>query len=295
MHRLLPLSLAAAALATSLAAQAPGADAPRTYDLSEVGTLPRVLNAEEFRSALAESYPEGLRGSGMEGTVTVAFVIDADGVVRDAGVVDSPHPEFGAASVAAVQRLRFEPATVGSAAVAVRVTQPVEWRSPVPPVAVAAEEPEEAADSELAAMIDAAIELREATTLPRTTNERRFADALARTYPAALRNAGRGGSVIVRFIVGVDGRTYEARALTATHPAFIEPALRALEHLRFQPGEKDGVVVPVWVQQPIVWTAQHARSSEAHDRRDGGTRAPRLRIPESAPPSGPSVERVPPQ
>ena len=45
-----------------------------------------------------------------------------------------------------------------------------------------------------------------------------------------------------------------ARVLEASHPAFGEAALRAVDRFRFRPGRIGGVAVPVRVTIPIQWT-----------------------------------------
>jgi TonB family protein len=52
-------------------------------------------------------YPEALKGSGVEGDVTLDAVIGLDGTVRDVKTISSPHAELERAAVEAVQRWEF--------------------------------------------------------------------------------------------------------------------------------------------------------------------------------------------
>jgi protein TonB len=58
----------------------------------------------------APRYPEEARAEGVEGVVTVRFVVSSDGTVQQVQVV-SGHPLLDAAVIAAVRTWRFEPAT----------------------------------------------------------------------------------------------------------------------------------------------------------------------------------------
>lgn len=85
-------------------------------------------------------------------------------------------------------------------------------------------------------------------------------DGLARTmeryYPSVLRDSRVTGRVVVQLIVDEDGRVRpnSAEIVEATHPAFGEAALRAVERFRFSPAKMGGVPVPVRVTIPINWT-----------------------------------------
>lgn len=85
-------------------------------------------------------------------------------------------------------------------------------------------------------------------------------DGLARTmeryYPSVLRDSRMAGRVVIELIVDEDGRVRanSARVVDATHPAFGEATLRAVERFRFRPARMMGVPVPVRVTIPITWT-----------------------------------------
>ena len=85
-------------------------------------------------------------------------------------------------------------------------------------------------------------------------------DGLSRTmeryYPSVLRDSRVAGRVVIELIVDESGRVREgsARVVDASHPAFGEAALRAVERFRFRPAKMAGVPVPVRVTIPINWT-----------------------------------------
>ncbi len=85
-------------------------------------------------------------------------------------------------------------------------------------------------------------------------------DGLSRTmerfYPSIMRDSRTPGRVLVQLIVEADGtvRPGSAQVVEATHAAFSEATLRAVERFRFRPAMMAGVPVPVRVTIPISWT-----------------------------------------
>lgn len=55
------------------------------------------------------------------------------------------------------------------------------------------------------------------------------------------------GNVVLRVIVGTDGKTHEATVVRSLGMGLDEKALEAIRQWRFEPGTKDGVAVPVEV------------------------------------------------
>lgn len=95
---------------------------------SEVGGA--VLNEAEVEEAprpgelSPPDYPARARQSGTTGEVTVSFIVDVDGSVQDAHVVEAkPTGVFEDAALDAVRRWSFEPGRQEGAPVAVRVRQ----------------------------------------------------------------------------------------------------------------------------------------------------------------------------
>ena len=78
-------------------------------------------------------------------------------------------------------------------------------------------------------------------------------------YPYAMKQAGRNGSVVVEFDVDQGGRVTRAEALRYTDREFVEPALRAVQHWRFEPGRRDGKAVPFRMTIPIEFSLEDAR------------------------------------
>jgi protein TonB len=79
---------------------------------------------------------------------------------------------------------------------------------------------------------------------------------MERNYPPQLRDARVSGRAVVEVIVDEDGRVRpgSARVIETSHPAFEDATLRAAERFRFRPAKIAGMVVPVKVAIPVVWT-----------------------------------------
>jgi len=66
-------------------------------------------------------------------------------------------------------------------------------------------------------------------------------------YPTDERRLGREGRVVVKVLVGTDGRVQQVEKVSATSDSFFEATRRrALEKWRLTPGTRDGVPVAAW-------------------------------------------------
>jgi protein TonB len=72
-------------------------------------------------------------------------------------------------------------------------------------------------------------------------------------YPAALRESGVQGSVVVQFVVDTLGRAdlRDVQIIQSPHPLFTDSVRDALARYRFAPGEVAGRRVPTRVQIPF--------------------------------------------
>lgn len=72
-------------------------------------------------------YPAAMRAARLQGDVTIEFIIDPDGNVRDPLVVRSTSKEFEAPAIAAVLQWKFTPGQRNGRKIAVRATQLLEF------------------------------------------------------------------------------------------------------------------------------------------------------------------------
>ena len=71
-------------------------------------------------------------------------------------------------------------------------------------------------------------------------------------YPQAARDAKIEGRVLVRALVGVDGRVEEA-FLVDGDEIFAASAIEAVSEALFEPATKDGDPIEVWVSAERIW------------------------------------------
>ncbi len=82
-------------------------------------------NPPRARLQTAPQYPFEARNSGREGTVTVEFTVDENGLVTDPHVVSSSDRVFEEPTLRAVSKWRFEPGRRGGRVVRFRMALPV--------------------------------------------------------------------------------------------------------------------------------------------------------------------------
>lgn len=93
-------------------------------------------------------------------------------------------------------------------------------------------------------------------TPPRLTNAADLMRYLQRNYPPAMREAGVGGEVNLRFRVMEDGRVDSAsvQVLQTAHEGLNDAAMGAVRILRFRPAQAFGRRVKAWIELPLVFT-----------------------------------------
>ncbi|HZL46480.1 MAG TPA: TonB family protein [Opitutaceae bacterium] len=91
----------------------------------------------------------------------------------------------------------------------------------------------------------------DSTRLDRTPRAR---SQPAPIYPADLRNEGIEGTVLVEFLVDLEGNVHDPVVLRASHPGFIESAVRAVARWKFEPGYSGGRKVRFRMSVPVVFT-----------------------------------------
>lgn len=95
---------------------------------------------------------------------------------------------------------------------------------------------------------------------PRLTNPEEFQRALARAYPASLRDAGIGGTVTLEVFVDEQGRAREGRVTDGSGYAGLDTAAMSLiDVMRFSPALNRDRTVAVWVRLPIEFRSRRDR------------------------------------
>ncbi len=101
--------------------------------LLALGTLPAPLPAAEGMEppvpvrTVTPKFPDEMRRAGSSGLVTVSCLIDEKGNVTDPKVVKTSNEAFAAPALEALAKWKFKPAKKDGAAVAIRVSIPVQF------------------------------------------------------------------------------------------------------------------------------------------------------------------------
>ncbi|HEX7048775.1 MAG TPA: TonB family protein [Longimicrobiales bacterium] len=98
---------------------------------------------------------------------------------------------------------------------------------------------------------------------PSLANVAEVQQALAASYPAALRDAGIGGSVTMFLFIDAQGTVVNATVSASSgYPALDAAAQRVANVMRFLPAlNVDGEPVPVWIQIPVSFQTAGAPAS----------------------------------
>ena len=92
------------------------------------------------------------------------------------------------------------------------------------------------------------------TVRPEIRNRPQVQAALMREYPAILRDAGIGGTVIVWFFITEEGLVEDTRiSRTSGQVQFDQAALKVADVLRFTPALNRDQRVQVWIEVPITF------------------------------------------
>ena len=89
------------------------------------------------------------------------------------------------------------------------------------------------------------------------TADPRYADDFQPAYPPEERRAGNAGRVVVRVLIGVDGRVKQVDKVSAASDAFFAATRdQALRKWRFRPATRGGVPVESWKTMGVTFRLQ---------------------------------------
>jgi len=92
------------------------------------------------------------------------------------------------------------------------------------------------------------------TVAPSIQNRAEVVRAMEREYPALLRDAGIGGTVLVHFFIDEEGRVVNFLVNESSgHQALDDAAIAVADIYRFTPALNRDKKVPVWVSFPITF------------------------------------------
>jgi TonB family protein len=160
---------------------------------------------------------------------------------------------------------------LGLAAAALGMTMPLYLLPSPPPPGAAARLTERATEVAAGSMLPVP---PAADAPPRLLNRHETPGILERVYPAHLRSAGVGGTVVVGAYVEQRGGVARSAVLESSGYADLDQAaLRALEEFRFRPGRSNGRPTPGWAQQPVTFVARQSVQPPVSETADGSATA----------------------
>jgi TonB family protein len=180
-----------------------------------------TVSAPLLNAWVAPVYPPKALAERMPGRIRVRFIVDEQGAVTKARVLESSNEMFDEAAVQAILQWRFAPATEGGKTVAKSMELTVPF-DPPDPKARSKADPRTPASWAYTAVPSA------------TTKAAQKTDKSA-VYPPALLPLMLRGEVQVSFTVDPEGRIRAPKVLLATHPDFVPPALAAMAEWTFRP------------------------------------------------------------
>lgn len=227
------ISLAGALAGTALQAQQP--PAPPEVEFGDA-----VL-----RDWVQPEYPGEAAKAKAEGQVIVEFIVEQDGRVSQATVKQSTDARFDEAALAAVRHWVFLPAVENGKSVRSALGVPVQFK--------------------LAQLKQTRVPVSPAESLrPRglKLTPARARNAPDPDYPAELESRLLPGRVNLEFTVDPAGRAEDPRVLWASHPAFVESALRAMEKWEFEPARQGPLTKASTMQSPMEFQSQSAKRAD---------------------------------
>lgn len=93
-----------------------------TFDLADLDQAPVPVHR------VAPNYPYDLKSAGIEGTVSLVFIVDEKGRVREVRVEGASHRGFVQPSVDALLQWKFEPGRLGDRFVRTRMMIPLQFK-----------------------------------------------------------------------------------------------------------------------------------------------------------------------
>jgi TonB family protein len=219
-----------------------------------------------LRDWIQPEYPATARKAKLEGRVEVEFVVGLDGRVSQAEVRDSTGEVFNDAALAAVRRWTFSPALEEAKPAPSALTVPIVFRL-----------------AQLKQKKAPLMPPDELLPRPVKLTRAKIKSAPDPEYPEELEDQKIPGEVQIEFTVDESGTVRAPRVLWASHAAFVEMSLRALEKTQFEPARQGPLPKSAKMQYPVEFASLGAKRAEIleanHITLTGETTAGVLPIP----------------
>ena len=215
-------------------------------------------------------YPEQAKEGGIEGRVIVSFLVDKEGLIKDAQIEESVNPELDAEAIRVVSDMpRWTPGKQHGEPVDVKYSIPINFQLTQPqqkqsfpfdeiiPVSNPVEMEMEHTVNEIQERDKEATEetfpdVEDMPEFPGGVQELlKFMRATIK-YPAQAREDSIQGRVLVTFVINKDGSIVEPEVVKSVHPQLDEEALRMIKAMpAWKPGTINGKPVRVKYTIPV--------------------------------------------
>lgn len=179
----------------------------------------------EWEKRVPFDYPAEAKAKGIEGSVVLEVSIDEQGAVNDVQVISGP-AELVPSAIAAVKQWKAKPYVVDGKATPLKIKLPLKF-----------------------SLTNQMLEL------PREEAEHRLVKPVRPEYPPLARQAHSEGEVILRALIGTDGKVKEVEVVSGP-PLLRQSAIDAVKQWEYKPAEVNGqprefqttISVKYWMQ-----------------------------------------------
>ena len=205
---------------------------------------------------------------GIEGKTVVSIRVSAVGNVLDARIKNSSGEQaFDAAALRVARQTRFVPGRTRGRVATAWVDLPIVFS--IPTSGLTPEQKAERAKAEVEGEVRRmrASNVRERTAVheepeptpftdpPILANREEVRGVTERFYPPLLKDAGIGGTALVRVLIDANGQVEKIQLVSASgHRALDEAAMKIAELMQFEPARNRDQRVNVWVTVPVTFT-----------------------------------------
>ena len=215
--------------------------------------LPLEIRWDECPVPIASTYPvypaEALQAA-RKGHAVVRYLVNPQGRIQVAKVLEASAPEFGGAAMASIDVWRFKPATRAGEPCSALLQMEFDF---VPTGDASVPVTYELRDvvREIARKVPRIHALEKLDAMPKALSRR------PPVYPTSLLEVGQPGEALIEFYIDQKGDAQLPRIVSATAPEFGYAAAQAVATWRFEPPLKGG--------EPVIARAQIPVSFKLHD------------------------------
>lgn len=216
-----------------------------------------MVYAPEPRVFYYPFYPLSLRMEGVEGTVSLEFVIDREGNVVDPKIASSTEPRFNEYALEAIRESKFFPALLDEKPVDFPVEFPIIYASEFGTGQMAPNSVFNHLISNFGTFYVRTPEGHELAEIEVTAILKQEP-----VFPEKMKESKASGRVKLRFTVTEEGQVKDPEVVESSHQVFEQSALTAIRFWQFIPRIREGKPVRSQVELPISFDYSEDTNSE---------------------------------